>query len=95
MKRNKWFILYKGVLKGLKRGGFQGAAFLRYIPAQNVRKRNRAAPYCACRCKKQRGYTSGRAIFLGRYLILAFSPPALQFDLFKLRGGLETAFHIL
>ena len=27
IKRNKWFILYKGVLKGLKRGGFQGAAF--------------------------------------------------------------------
>ena len=23
------------------------------------------------------------------------SPPALQFDLFKLRGGLETAFHKL
>ena len=46
----------------MKRGGFQGAAFLRYTPAQNARKRNRAAPHCDWRYK-QRGYISGRAIF--------------------------------
>ena len=62
IKRNKWFILYKGVLKGLKRGGFQGSAFLRYCPARNARKRNRAPPHCDWP-KMQRDNTSGRAIF--------------------------------
>ena len=46
----------------MKRGGFQGSAFLRYVPARNVCKRNGAAPHCDWR-DKQRGHISGRAIF--------------------------------
>ena len=46
IKRNKWFILYKGVLKGLKRGGFQGEAFLSGNPRVLFGNRNGAPPHC-------------------------------------------------
>ena len=62
IKRNKWFILYKGVLKGLKRGGFQGAAFLECTPRVLFGNRNGAPPHCD-REDLPKVYLLGRAIF--------------------------------